>query len=207
MNIPFVEIIGYAASVLVAASLMMSAIVKLRIINLIGSLIFTVYGLIINAYPVAAVNGWITLVNIYYLFEIFSAKEFFQVLEVEYNSEYFKYFVNFHEHDIKKFIPSFSFVPEENRKAFFILRNSIPAGLVCTENRQDNSLFVNLDYAIPGYRDFKTGKYVYQRFLKEKKIEKIFTNPGNKIHEKYLKKMGFVKTELNSKPAFVLKIS
>lgn len=207
MDIPFVEIIGYAASVLVAVSLMMSAIVKLRIINLIGSLIFTAYGLMINAYPVAAVNGWIALVNIYYLYEIFSAKEFFQVLEVEYNAEYFKYFVRFYEHDIKKFIPSFSFAPQESWKVFFILRNSIPAGLVCTENRQDNSLFVNLDYATPGYRDFKTGKYVYKKFLKEKKVEKIFSNPGNKIHEKYLKKMGFVKTELDSKPTYVLKIS
>ena len=77
MDKQVVEIIGYAASVLVAISLMMSAIVKLRIINLIGCIFFTVYGVIIGAYPVAIVNGFIGLVNIYYLFEIFSSKEYF----------------------------------------------------------------------------------------------------------------------------------
>ena len=40
-------------------------------INLIGALLFTAYGLIINAYPVAAVNAFIVLVNIYYLQQSF----------------------------------------------------------------------------------------------------------------------------------------
>ena len=205
-NIPLVEIIGYAASVLVAISLMMSAIVKLRIINLIGCFIFTAYGLIIGAYPVAFVNGFIAIVNIYYLIEIFSSKEYFDVLEVEYNSEYLKYFLNFHKEDIHKYIPAFSFETKENWKTLFILRNAVPAGLVCAEFQNGDNLFVNLDYVIPGYRDFKIGKYVYQKLFKEKKVKKIFSYSGNKIHEKYLQKMGFQKTELDSKPVYCLEI-
>lgn len=61
------EMLGYLASVFVAASLTMRSLTKLRVINLIGALLFTAYGLIINAYPVAAVNAFIVLVNIYYL--------------------------------------------------------------------------------------------------------------------------------------------
>ncbi len=58
------EIIGYIASALVAISLMMSSILKLRVINLIGAAFFTVYGLLIGAYPVAVVNFIIVLIDI-----------------------------------------------------------------------------------------------------------------------------------------------
>lgn len=61
------EMLGYAASLFVAVSLMMRSLVKLRIINLVGSLLFTAYGLMIAAYPVAVVNGFIVFVNLYYL--------------------------------------------------------------------------------------------------------------------------------------------
>ena len=65
------EMLGYLASVFVAASLTMCSLTRLRVINLIGALLFTAYGLIINAYPVAAVNAFIVLVNIYYLQQSF----------------------------------------------------------------------------------------------------------------------------------------
>ena len=61
------EMLGYMASVFVAISLMMRSVTKLRVINLIGAVLFTAYGLVIAAYPVAVVNGFIVLVNIYYL--------------------------------------------------------------------------------------------------------------------------------------------
>ncbi len=81
------EIIGYIASALVAISLMMSSILKLRVINLIGAAFFTVYGLLIGAYPVAVVNFIIVRIDLYYLYEIFAAKEYFALLEVPNDSE------------------------------------------------------------------------------------------------------------------------
>ncbi len=201
-----IEIIGYVASVLVAVSLMMSSIVKLRIINFIGAVFFTAYGIIIDALPVALVNGFITLVDIYYIIEIFSTKEYFRVLEVKHDSEYLGYFLKFHEKDIKKYIPAFSFEPNNKSHVLFVLRNSIPAGLVCAEYLEDDSIYVKLDYAIPGYRDFKIGKYVYQEIMKERKVKKIYSDPGNKKHEQYLKKMGFEKTSLDSKQVYCREI-
>ncbi len=61
------ETLGYVASIFVAASLTMRSLTRLRVINLVGSLLFTAYGLIISAYPVAVVNAFIVLVNVYYL--------------------------------------------------------------------------------------------------------------------------------------------
>lgn len=199
-----IEILGYVGSVLVAVSLMMSSIVKLRIINLVGAFVFSTYGFIIGALPVGFLNGFIVLVDIYYIIEIFSTKEYFRVLEVKYDSEYLKYFLNFHADEIKKYMPTFSFQPGEHWIVLFVLRDSVPAGLVCAEYHDEDHLFLNLDFAIPGYRDFKVGKYVFPRMFERRKVKKIYSDPGNPKHEKYLKKMGFVKTELDSNPVYEL---
>jgi hypothetical protein len=72
MDAPYyLELLGYLASILIAISLMMRSLNKLRIINLVGSLLFTVYGSIIGAYPVAVLNAFIVLVNVYYLQKAF----------------------------------------------------------------------------------------------------------------------------------------
>ncbi len=65
-----VEILGYAASVLVAVSLMMGSMVRLRWINLAGALLFAVYGYILGAYPVLVVNVFIAGVNLFYLWRL-----------------------------------------------------------------------------------------------------------------------------------------
>jgi hypothetical protein len=185
---------------------MMKAIVKLRIINLIGSLFFLVYGIIIGAYPVACVNGFVAVINIYYLFEIFTAKEYFSILEVKPDSDYLTMFLTYHFTDITKYITSFTLEQVAGSNVFFVLRNSVPAGLVCFKNREDNSVFVILDYVIPGYRDFKTGNFVYKKILKERNIGKIYCTSENKVHQQYLKKMGFEKTTLNQKTVYCLEL-
>lgn len=204
-----IEIIGYSASVLIAISLMMSSIVKLRIINFFGASIFSTYGFIIGAYPVGILNGFITLVDIYYLSEILFKKEneYFRVLEVKTNSDYLNYFLQYYEQDIKKFMPSFSFIPCESCHVMFVLRNTIPAGLVISEYSDDDSIHVRLDYAIPGYRDFKMGKYVFSEIFKHRKVKNIYSDPGNEKHEAYLRKMGFTLTEINGKPIYNLKVN
>ncbi|PTA51135.1 hypothetical protein C9I43_11810 [Shewanella morhuae] len=65
------EWIGYLASVVVAISLMMSNIKKLRWWNLIGAALFVAYGIAISAYPVALVNFFIVLIDTYYLIKLY----------------------------------------------------------------------------------------------------------------------------------------
>ncbi|MEG2935868.1 MAG: YgjV family protein [Clostridium sp.] len=73
-GIPLIEWVGYLASVLIAASMFMKDIIKLRFINLIGSLCFVIYGVVIKAYPVALTNIVIVSVNLYYLYKITNEK-------------------------------------------------------------------------------------------------------------------------------------
>ena len=65
------EWVGYLASVVIAISLMMSNIKKLRWWNQIGAALFVVYGLAIDAIPVALVNFFIVFIDAYYLRKIY----------------------------------------------------------------------------------------------------------------------------------------
>ena len=67
-NIPLIEWVGYLASILIAISMLMKDMVKLRFINLVGCILFAIYGFTIGAYPVAIINVFITFINIYYLY-------------------------------------------------------------------------------------------------------------------------------------------
>jgi len=73
-NVYWIEYIGYVASILVGISMFMKNIVMLRFINLLGSIFFVIYGVIIKAYPVAIVNLIIVFVNMYYLYKLTSKK-------------------------------------------------------------------------------------------------------------------------------------
>lgn len=64
------EILGYLASIFVATSLLMSDIKWLRYINSIGCILFVIYGIIIHAYPVAVMNAFCVLINLYYLWKL-----------------------------------------------------------------------------------------------------------------------------------------
>jgi len=190
----WLELLGYLASVLVAVSLMMSRILRLRVINLAGSLAFTIYGVLIGAYPVAAVNAFIVLINLWYLSRMLRAKEYFRILEVEPGSRYVKYFLDFHADDIRRFEPGFTQPPRPGELTFLVLRDLMPAGLFVGTVRGDGTLWVRLDYVIPSFRDFKVGRYVYGEsagFFRERGIRTIATAPGTPGHARYLRRMGF----------------
>lgn len=65
-----IELVGYSASIFIAISLMMTDIVRLRVINSIGCLLFVIYGYTVGAYPVALANIIIIIINLYNLYRI-----------------------------------------------------------------------------------------------------------------------------------------
>ncbi len=187
------EIIGYLASLLVAISLMMSAIVKLRIINLIGSFTFTIYGVLIDAWPVALMNAFIVFVNIFYLVKIYRDDQYFQILRSSEESNYLTKFLDFYRDHIKTFQPEFSFEKSYNY-VVFVLSDMVPAGLIIGNIKDDGTLEMDLDFVIPSYRDFKIGSFLFDKNREELKrdgIQKIVTPTGNEDHNKYLERMGF----------------
>ena len=203
MEINILQWIGYTASVIIALSMTMNSIVKFRWINLAGAITFSTYGFLIGALPVGFLNGFIVIVDIYYLFTIYSKQEVFETLEIRADNKYLLRFLEFHNKEIQKFFPGFTYKPEMNTVSFFILRNTAVAGLFLAHREDNNVLKVGLDYVIPEYRDFKNGRYVYLR-LRRKFIDdgfdKVITSGSSAKYVKYLKKIGFTE---NSDGMFV----
>lgn len=191
----WLEWIGYAASAFILLSMLMTSIVRLRLINLVGCFLFVVYGLLIEAYPVALMNLFIAIVNIYYIIKIRSVnKDDFSILEVRPNSEYVSEFLRFYEEDIKNFIPEFSLENINVDECWLLLKDMKVAGIFMGRKTNKNTLFIDLDYILKQYRDFRIGTFLYkynQDFFLNKGIQHLKAIPAGNQHNNYLKKMGF----------------
>lgn len=195
MNIPFIEWIGYIASALVLISLSLSSIFRLRIFNLIGAAVFSVYGFFIGSLPVGIMNLIIVFTNLYYLQKLYLQKDKFEVIETDSNQEYVKKFLIYYRKDIQKYFPDFMLNTTNNQVILMVMRNMNLAGLFIAQ-KTDDRLEIELDYVTPQYRDYKNGAFIFAHFrkaLKEKKYTTIVAKSEVPQQIKYLKKMGFAR--------------
>ena len=75
MNEIIYEAIGIIAMLFVLASFLFTNEKKIRQINIIGAVIFVVYGIIIGAHAVYLLNGALIFIHIYKLLKQKNAKE------------------------------------------------------------------------------------------------------------------------------------
>lgn len=194
----WLSLLGYAASLLIATSLLMRSIVRLRIINLAGAATFSVYGFLIGAYPVGILNLMTATINIVQLIRLQRRREIFRILDIRPNAPYLHYFLDFQAADIRRFFPAFHYDSSEdgNRLALLVLRDLVPAGLLL--GRIDGSrLDVDLDYVVPQYRDLKVGRFLFHDeadYFRNLGIREIVSTADTNVHAEYLERMGFAKT-------------
>lgn len=189
----FYELVGYTGSLLVALSLMMKSLQRLRIINMIGAIFFIAYGLLIGALPIALLNGLTLGVNAYNLWRMLQQKDYFTLMEIRPDSAYLRRFLDFYHKEISELIPTYLFKPSEDQMVIFILRNMVPVGLAIVKPTGEMAQ-IFLDFVIPGYRDFRAGKFLFDEsadYFWQKGIKQLVSAPGSPRHESYLKRMGF----------------
>jgi len=199
LGISILEWLGYAASIIVFVSLLMASIVKLRWYNMFGAILFTIYGILIEAYPVAFLNFLIVCTNIYYLVKINQRKEDFKLIEIKGNDEILNYYLESYENDIKKFFPDF--VTPKGKLSIFVLRDMAVAGIFIGEIENDE-FKIDMDYALPQYRDFKVANYLYNQLsdlLSQHQIKTVVCDSDIEDNLKYVKKMGFEACTRNGK--------
>ncbi|HPN81845.1 MAG TPA: hypothetical protein PLM00_00535 [Spirochaetota bacterium] len=195
-GVTLLEIVGYVSSVLIAVSLMMSNIYKLRVINFIGAFAFAVYGAFIPAIPVAVVNGFIAVIDVYYLWQLSRRKEYYRTFEIAHTAPFLRHFLQFRERDIQKFFPDFSWEKEMKKapSCFFLLRDTNPTGVFVYQIKK-KAVIVKLDYVIPEYRDMKNARYLFmvlnERFRSEGLREYVVEGVHVETHRKYLTAIGF----------------
>ena len=64
------EIVGYVGMALVLLSMMMTDTKKLRIINLVGSVVCMIYGVLTQTWPTALLNMGLAIINIVQLIRL-----------------------------------------------------------------------------------------------------------------------------------------
>ena len=187
----FWEIFGYCGTVLVLVSMMMSSVVKLRVINIIGAVICIIYSTIGGAWPVVVLNMGLTVINVVQLIRLGNTKVTYTHEKLGHEEVGLAHFFQHYHKDIIQHFPEFSFQLDPDAVVYMVYVGADPAG-VFVGKKQDKQMITQLDYATPTYRDSSVGAYIYGQ-LKGMGYTSISTVPGEKSHEQYLKLMGFVK--------------
>lgn len=182
------EIIGYAGTILVILSMMMTSVVKLRIVNICGSVLSMTYAIISNTWPIVLMNAALIIINIIQLIRSYSRKLNFNYKIVKPFDTSFKHFLEIYSNDINKYFNTYTFKDTED--VFLVFIDTELVGAFVGENI-NGDFIVSIDYAIPKYRDLSVAKYLFP-ILKEHHISKIVQSSGVNKHNRYLTKMGFV---------------
>ena len=190
------EGIGYAASLIILVSLLMTNVFRLRVINGIGSVLFGLYGWLIGSWPVCVINLVIAGIDGWYLLQTLTSGAFFDLAPAaSVGTEYLKRFFLFHERELKKYAPELTLEELQDACTCLIFRNLLPVGLF-SYRRNGPAAQIVIDFMIPEYRDFKAGRYLYRTkrmFFKEQGIKRFLATARHPSQPRYYLKNGFVR--------------
>lgn len=186
-----IDMIGYLGSALVVVSMLMTSVIKLRVINTIGSCIFAAYACIIHSYPTAIMNFCLVAINVYNLMQILKKDQHYALIEGNADEAFLTYILNHYKEDIKTFFPEFQMNLIDIDIAYIVCSDAIPVGIFLGRRMDKNTVEIILDYSIPAYRDCSVGTYLYSK-LPVKGIHRLVYAGTEEKHKSYLVKVGFV---------------
>ena len=190
------ELLGYVGTVLTLMSMMMTSVVKLRTWSAIGSFISMIYAIVNGAWPVVFLNAGLILINGYQLVRMRRNKILFECVHFDPFERGLNYFLNYHARDIQYCFPGFKYEPNEGTDAYMVFADGEAVGLLIGK-RDDALLNVELDYAIPKFRDYSVAEHLFA-YLKEEGVQVLVAEKkptDYNQHKTYLTKMGFENRE------------
>lgn len=202
------QLIGYIASIFLAISLVINGAIKFRIFNMLGQIAFIVYGIVINAFPIIVANSALLCINIYQLYKLSQSNEQFKYVPIEPNNKIIEEFLAFYKTDISNYFPQFKYMPTLQQQInFVVLRNASIANIfVATIDTKGNAT-VHINYTIPQYRDYKVGRFIFEKekkYLQANNIKNVvYTQVHNKQHLEFLQVMGFTQQQINGQSCWV----
>lgn len=203
----FIPYFGYIASLLLAISLVVTNSLRFRWLNTLGCVFFMIYGALLHAMPVLLTNAILFGINLFYLVRIYNQKEDFDLVEFKGEELLAKKFIAFYRADIDKYFPEFTVGQFNGNLNFVVLRDLVIATVFSAKLHPDGTAEVLLNFTSKKYRDFKTGKYIFEKekgFLQSKGIQRIVYNTVfNKSHAHFLMVSGFTKEQSGDKTIYV----
>ena len=188
INLTIFDIIGYAGSLLVVISMLMTSVMKLRIINTAGSVLAIIYAIAIHAYPTLVMNVALVIINVINMRKLSNNSPEYRLVKTNGSDSILQDIISIYSEDIKKYFPEFDKLTGDDT-AFVIFNSNLPVGV--TAGRINNSCFdLTFDYTIPAYRDASVGKYLFSHLNQFGLNKAKITNPSSS-HIHYLAKVGF----------------
>ena len=185
-----IEIFGYIGSALVVVSMLMSSIVKLRIINTVGSIISGIYAVICGAIPLAVMNICLITINGISLVKLFKSEKVYEVVAGSGADPMTGWFLDRYGEDIKTYFPDYDGDAAKGMTAYTVLCDGETAGVMLAREN-DGELGVMVDYSTPKFRDCSVGRNLYA-YLEQNGIRRlVFVGRPSDEHVSYMNKVGF----------------
>jgi hypothetical protein len=187
------ELIGYTGSALIVVSLAMSSVIRLRVVNLIGALVFALYGVLIGSVPIVITNVIIIAIDAWYLRRDLATRDVISVVPVSVDDGILETFMARHGDDVRTYHVHHP-VDRRANVRLVMLREDALAGAFLGAGSGDD-LEVLVDYVTPAFRDLRTGQALYgdggHRFgnLGFRTLSVAGVGPR---HREYFTAMGFV---------------
>ena len=187
-----IELFVYLGSALVVVSMLMTSVVRLRIINLAGSVIFAIYALIIKSYPTAFMNFFLVGINLYHLYKLFRSKKTYKAVQMEPDDGYVDWFVKEWQDDILTFFPDLMTKKAKSNRVYAVFCEDKAAGIVIGNQGSDGKMVLAADYTTPAYRDCSIGAFLTQE-LPKYGVKELVYKGDVPAHVDYVEKTGFTK--------------
>jgi hypothetical protein len=188
----WLDALGWAGSAVLVWSLLQARILRLRALNLVGSIVLLIFNGLIQVWPMVGLNAVLAGINVFYLVRLLRTRHdenTYQVVEVGAEDNLLRHVLELHAGDIAAYFPGFGWRPD--RLAFLVLRHDEIVGVVLARDAGDGVAQVELDYVTQRFRDFTPGEFVYKRsqLFTERGFRKVVTPLG--MVEPYYPKLGF----------------
>lgn len=191
----WLELAGWAGSALLVWSLLQTRVLRLRALNLIGSLVLIGYNGAVRVWPMVGLNAVLAVINLYYLRQLMATRHderAYEVVEVHPGDAFLAHTLRVHAADIARFNPDFRrTAPTAGQSAFLVVRGDQVVGVVLAHDAGDGLAQVDLDYVTPRFRDLTPGEFVYRRsrlFL-DRGFHRVVTPAG--MVAPYYHRLGF----------------
>ena len=181
-------------------SLLQARVLRLRAINLLGSLVLIGYNGALRVWPMVGLNVTLALINVWYLRRLLMSRHdaaAYEVVEVGTDDEFLAHVLRVYAADIARFNPGFRAAAGgtgTGRCAFLVLLGDEVLGVVLVRDAGDGVAQVELDYVTRRFRDFMPGEFVYRRshLFTDRGFRRIVTPPG--MVSPYYPRLGFRRT-------------
>ncbi|MET8361337.1 hypothetical protein [Micromonospora sp. NPDC005171] len=191
----WLDLVGWAGSAVLVWSLLQSRVLRLRALNLVGSVVLIGYNAAIEVWPMVGLNIVLAAINIWYLRGMLVTRhdeKTYQVVEVGVGDQFLAHTLRVHAADIARFNPDFHWDPDASgRSAFLVVTADEVVGVVLSHAEAPGVAQIDLDYVTPKFRDFTPGEFVYRRshLFTERGFHRVVSPP--RMLAPYYHRLGF----------------